>query len=431
MKVEEFKRILAEWLERPLPVAIERQAIINPNAKTITAIIGPRRVGKTFLMLDCIRRLRIARDEVIFIDFEDNRLAGISPVELDDLFVAWRELTGKEALYVFLDEVQEAPHWEKFVRKLHNTGKCTLVVSGSSSKLLGREIATALRGRYASTLLLPFSFSEFLRLKGFAYNARTVEYSKTRGDMLRLFGKYLETGGFPQIAACEDPAEMKTLARAYFDTTFYRDVVERNAVGRTDVMELLMNHFLDSNAALFSVSSFTRGLAGRGVLTSKKTVSLYFRHLQEAFFVFGVEKFSYSQKVRTANPVKAYLLDNGFQTLLAPSPSPNLGRRLEAAVLHELKRQGFDVFYHKESFECDFVVARGSRPLCVIQVAYKLNETDRKRELSGLAEAMEKLGVPGWVITYDQGGTIEFKGRKVRLIPGHRFLLQGLPELAG
>src|SRR3989338_6163168 len=106
MKVEEFKKVLAEWLERPLPTAVERQAALKPSAKAITAIIGPRRVGKTFLMLDCIRRLGLARDDAIFIDFEDNRLAGISPAELDDLFVAWRELTGREAGFVFLDEGQ-------------------------------------------------------------------------------------------------------------------------------------------------------------------------------------------------------------------------------------------------------------------------------------------------------------------------------------
>lgn len=419
-----FKRIIAEWLERPLPELIKRSVELKVDKENINAVIGPRRVGKTSLMLYTIKGLlgQSRKEEVLFVDFEDNRLSGISSRELDELFVAHREITGMEPKYLFFDEVQEAPGWSKFVRRLHNSGKYCIAMSGSSSKLLSREIATELRGRYKSTLMLPFSFKEFLMLRGFHYDT-TVQFSEKKGLLLGLLEEYMSHGGFPLVAKKTDLNDKKDLAKSYYDTIFYKDIIERYKVKNIDIMEALMSHVLDNNSTMFSVSSFGKVLKEKGVKASKKTVSLYLKYLEDAFFVFSTQKFSYSSKVRSLNPKKIYLSDNSFQVFLSTNFSPDKGKLLEAVVMQELKRRNAQVFYFKEKKECDFIIKNG-RELEAIQVTYELNPGDRERETNGLAEALSKLKTEkGTILTLDQEEEINIQGKKIMVTPAWKWLL--------
>lgn len=420
-----FKRIVAEWLERPLPKLVKREVELRIDKENINAILGPRRVGKTSLMFFTIEELlkQLKREEILFVDFEDNRLSGISSVELDELFVAHREVTGMEPKYLFFDEVQAAPDWSKFVRRLHNLGKYHIVVSGSSSKLLSKEVATELRGRYRSTLLLPFSFREFLKLKGFEYDGKTA-FSEKKGLLLSLLEEYMINGGFPLVAKKSEQSDKGDLVRSYYDTIFYKDIVERYKVESVDVMEALMSHVLDNNSSLFSVSSFGKILKEKGVKASKKTVSLYLKYLEDAFFVFSTQKFSYSYKVRSLNPKKTYLSDNSFQTFLSTNFSPDKGKLLEAVVMQELKRRVAQVFYFKEKRECDFLI-KNNREIEPMQVAYELNDGNKEREISGLIEAMVKIKVQnGTILTLDQEQEMNVEGKKIRILPIWKWLLE-------
>lgn len=425
VKKTAFKRIVQEWRERPIPEIIPRDIKIKESADTITAVIGPRRVGKTFLMLARIKELlkENDKDDILFVDFEDNRLVGIKPQELDELFVAHRELTGKTPKYLFFDEVHQAPQWSKFVRRLHNLNKYKMIVSGSSSKLLGKEIATELRGRYRSILVLPFSFKEFLEFKGFSYD-KGVEFSEKKGDLLRLFSEYLQEGGYPLIMKEQDKFEKRAIVKSYFDTIFYKDIIERHKIKNFDVIEILMNHLLENNACIFSVSSIEKMLKQKEIHTSKKTISLYLKFIEEAFFVLGIEKFSYSSKKRVLNPRKTYLVDNCFQTFLSSNPMETKGRLLEALVLQELKRRGLEVFYFKNGKECDFIVKESKNLLQAIQVTFELNEEDKQREFSGLAKAMDDLKIKqGIILTYDQEEQMEFQGKKISVVPAWKWAL--------
>mgnify|MGYP001614108539 CR=1 FL=1 len=356
-----FKHIIAEWLEKTLPELVARDIELKLDKENINAIIGPRRAGKTSLMLLSIKQLlaKSKKQEILFVDFEDNRLSGISSLELDELLVAHREITGIEPKYLFFDEVQEAPDWSKFLRRLHNTGKYCIIASGSSSKLLSKEIATELRGRYKSTLLLPFSFKEFLRLKGIEYDKKT-QFSEKKGLILGKLEEYMSNGGYPLVAKKNDLNEKKELVKTYYETVFYKDIVQRYRVKNIDIMEALMNYILDNNSTMFSVSAFGKILKEKGIKASKKTASLYLKYLEEAFFVFSTQKFSYSAKVRSLNPKKIYLSDNSFQTFLSANLAPSKGKTLEAIVMQELKRRNTDTYYFKEKNECDFVAKNGA-----------------------------------------------------------------------
>ncbi len=425
MQREVFNRIVVEWLEKPLPELSPRSITLKPNTDSITAIIGPRRVGKTSLMMLTIKGLlgKVKKEEILFVDFEDNRLAGISSAELDALFVAHREVTGVEPKYLFFDEIQQAPHWSKFIRRLHNSGKYRIVVSGSSSKLLSKEIATELRGRYRSTLLLPFSFKEFLSLKGFVYDNK-VQFSEKKGLLLRLLEEYMSYGGFPLIVQKSDLNDKRDLAKSYYETTFYKDVVERHKVKSVDIMEALMNYVLNNNSNLFSVSSFGKILKEKGVKASKKTVSLYLKYLEDAFFVLLSEKFSYSAKVRTLNPKKAYLSDNSFQSFLSSNFSPDKGKILEALVMQELKRRDSHQYYFKGKRECDFIIKNGSK-FEVMQVTYELSQSNKERETLGLIEAIEATKAQkATILTFDQEEEILIDGKKISVKPAWNWLIE-------
>ncbi|HIH09187.1 MAG TPA: ATP-binding protein [Candidatus Diapherotrites archaeon] len=429
MYIDIFKQIVVEWLEKPLPKLIKRDAELRVEKETINAIIGPRRVGKTSLMFLTIQELlvRVKKEEILFIDFEDNRLSGISSRELDELFVAHREVTGIEPKYLFFDEVQQAPEWSRFVRRLHNSGKYHIVVSGSSSRLLGREIATELRGRYRSLLMLPFSFDEFLRFRGFEYDKK-MEFSEKRGALLKLLEEYLTYGGFPLVAGKNDFNDKKELVKSYYETIFYKDIVERYKVKSVDIMEAIISNILDNNSCLFSVTSFEKTLKEKGIKASKKTISLYIKYLEDAFFVFSSQKFSYSAKVRILNPKKIYLLDNSFQIFLSSNFSPDRGKLLEAMVMQELKRRELQTFYFKDKKECDFIVKNGAQ-MEAVQVTYELSQKNMQRETTGLLEAMEKTKTKkGSIITFDQAQEINFEGVKIQAKQAWKWLLENSSE---
>ncbi len=426
MKREVFKRIISEWLERDLPKVLAREIKFNINTHTITAIVGPRRAGKTYLVFSKIKELleHNEKEEILFIDFEDNRLIGVANEELDDIFTAHKELTDRDIKYIFFDEIQEIETWSKFVRRLYNLQKYTIVLTGSSSKLMAKEIATELRGRYKSILLLPFSFREYLKYKGFVYK-KTTQYTEEKGKLMRFFDEYLFYGGYPEAIKLGNLDEKKELINSYYETIYYKDIIERYGIRNKEIIGIMMNYLLDINASLFSLTSFEKLMKSRGISISKKTISLYLKYLGESFFVFAIEKFSYSPKVRILNPKKVYLIDNIFHTLLSTSLTPDKGKLLESLVLQDLKRRNYDVYYFREKKECDFILKKDRRLVAALQVVYKLDNKNRVRELGGLKEAMSKLKIDkGIILTYDQEEDIKTNLGVIEVIPVWKWLLE-------
>ncbi|HLC91150.1 MAG TPA: ATP-binding protein [Candidatus Nanoarchaeia archaeon] len=422
---EIFKKIIVEWWEKNLPPLIERE-IPWKITSDILAIAGPRRVGKTYLIFQIIKKLlqNHNREEILFIDFEDNRLVGLTDKNLDDLFIAYRELTDKELKYIFFDEIQVVDHWSTFVRRLHNTQKYHIIISGSSSKLLSKEIATELRGRYHSIFVSPFSFSEFISFRGLEYSPK-IDYSELRGKFLRIFQEYLVNGGYPEVIKEESIEEKKTKMRAYYETTFYKDLVERHKITNYDLLEQLMNYLLNNCSRRFSVTSFEKILQMKGIKVSKKTISLYLKYLEEAFFIYSVEEFSYSAKNRMMRPRKIYLIDNAFVTFLSIQFSPDKGKLLENVVLGHLKRQSPEIFFYNEQKECDFVVKQDQKIILAIQVCYELTEENKKRELKGLLEALDYFKLKeGLILTYDQENSFKVDNKMIKVMPVWKWLLQ-------
>jgi hypothetical protein len=429
MELAALQRVVSEWVKGAgLPVLTPRAAPLPDLTppRPILSIVGPRRAGKTYFAYQLIGSLlgsgKAAREEVLFIDFEDYRLRDFRPEDVDSLLAAYFQLTGRAPRYLFFDEVHRLPLWSRVVRTLHNTGKYALVVTGSNASLLGSEIATELRGRYEDVLILPFSFPEFLDHRGISRTPATLA-SPESGLVLRAFDEYLRFGGFPEVANAADERAKRKILQTYFDTTFYRDVLDRHGIRARDLLELLMRNMLEGFASAFSISAFEKQVKSHGLAGSKRSIALYLRYLEEAFFVTALEKFDYSPRKRTMNPKKAYLLDNGF-SLLGGSFTENKGRLLENIVAVELYRRRANAMYYKGKGECDFIVQARLRPEEAWQVCWELNRDNEKRESLGLNEARRGLGIEsGGVLTYSQEGTRTIGGAAVSVQPVWKWLL--------
>ena len=426
-----LKQVVADWLEGdPLPTFVRRE-LAAPDLTQLTsvlAIVGPRRAGKTYFMYQLAHDLMevsgYAREDILFVDFEDYRLLGLVPSDVSELLASFEQLAGRRPRYLFLDEVHQLPEWSRVLRTLHNQRRYRIVVSGSNSKLLARETATELRGRYLDALMLPFSFREKLAAAGLRVSPRTF-YTSRKGTLLAAFDDYLASGGFPEVVRLQTVPERRRLLQSYFNTVFYRDILERYNIRAKHVLDAMMSHCLGTYGELFSVSRFEKHLKGSGLPGSKRTIANYLRYLQDAFFVIVNEKFSSSPRKRIMNPKKLYLLDTGFSGLSA-GLSQNRGKLLENAVATELVRRQQTSYYYHGRHECDFVIVRRRQPVAAIQVCWELTPRNRDRELAGLLEAMSRLGIrDGIILTHHEETMLTYSDRTVAVRPVCQWLLDG------
>lgn len=430
MKKDALLTIVAEWLEEwDAPEIIERnQPAIKPDElKHILAIVGPRRAGKTYFMYQLIssllKRNKYSKEDILFLDFEDYRLGDLTGDAMDDIFTAFHHMVGRYPSFLFFDEIQHLPNWNRVLRTLHNKRQFQIIVSGSNSKLLSSEIASELRGRYEDILMFPFSFQEYLRYRGIS-PAPAALRTAARGKIMAAFDNYLKHGGFPEVVMASNINEQRKLIQSYFKTVFYRDILERYNIKARYVLDALMNDILENYAGIFSISRFEKQLKNNDLPGSKRTIANYLYYLSEAFFVIANEKFSFSARKRSMNPKKTYLADTGFAALGRPF-TENRGRILENLVAVELFRQGMDTFYFKDKNECDFIVKQGRKPNKAIQVCWELNSRNEKREFSGLMEACNSFGLQtGLILTYDQEDVFEKDGLKIFVQPVWKWLLK-------
>jgi predicted AAA+ superfamily ATPase len=414
-----LRGVAAEWLDRP-PASnlIPRDAVLDLTSNAfITAVVGPRRAGKTSFMLHAadalIRSRKAVRKDFLFVDFEDYRLQGFTPQDIDRLLTAFHQLTGQYPRFLFFDEIQHLPSWSRVLRTLHNQRRYRIVVTGSNSELLSREIATELRGRYLDVLMLPFSVP---------VDAVTV-HTPSRGRILKAFETYLREGGFPEVVANTDPIIKRQLLQTYYGTIFYKDILERYAVKARSTLDRMMSYALDSYAGLFSVSAFEKMLKSAGLSGSKRTIANYLHYLEEAFFLVLVEKFSYSPRTRAMNPRKAYLIDPGFAGLGVPF-SKNRGRLLENMVAVELYRRKQEFFFHKDRQECDFILKSGTKPVLAAQVCWELTPQNEARELKGLLEALTAWKIKeGLILTANQETERVVERHKIKILPACKWVL--------
>jgi predicted AAA+ superfamily ATPase len=375
---------------------------------------GIRRSGKTFILYDIFRR---NRDAALYLDFEDDRLAGFTAADfltVQDAFLELRPETAGRIVYLF-DEIQHVEGWERFCRRVTERENAAVYVTGSSSKLMPLEVDTAIRGRAWSVAVFPFSFPEFLQLRMGRLDRNEILYGTGKVETKRLFAEYAKWGGFPETALAADPLDKTKLLKEYLRAMFFRDLVERYGMTNIALFDALADKLFSSFSTRLSLTAFYRQYKDLFPF-SKDLLFQYFHNFEESMLVFAVRKFSESSYKRSRNPVKIYPADTGLCRRVA---SEDAGRILENVVFIELARRGGEVYYFEEKQECDFVVKDGEGAgFAAFQVCRELTDENRRRETGGLIAACRRLNVTeGTILTDDQEWEEEAEGIKISVRP--------------
>ncbi|WP_068541806.1 ATP-binding protein [Thermodesulfatator autotrophicus] len=379
----------------------------------IKVIVGPRRAGKSVFALQMLKDFNFA-----YLNFDDERLLAIR--DYDEILKALKEVYG-EAPYLLLDEIQNLEAWELWVSRLQRRG-FKVVITGSNSRLLSRELATHLTGRYQSFSLYPFSFREFLTARNFNFDL-SMHSRETLGTLLNYLHNYLEIGGYPEVVLGKvDP---RGYLRTLVDSVLFKDIVRRYNLRFAKKLSDLALYLLSNASGRFSYTKLKNILSFRSV----HTVENYVKYLEEAFVIFVVERFSPKLKERFKSPRKVYAYDTGVVATFKSRLAADYRILMENLVAIELLRRGKEFFYFqaKDGREVDFVMKEGLDSYQLIQVSYDLSdEITRKREFSALIKASRELGVKDlWILSWEDEGKTTYKGLQILVYPLWKWLLQG------
>ena len=421
---ETIVEIIRDYQEMDLPDLIKRNIDIplDLRIKRAISIIGPRRAGKTYTMFQLMKILLergVGRDRMLYINFEDYRLEGINYIDLKKIVEIYYEMYPENSrlkVWFFLDEIQNVGGWEKVVRNIMDRWNIQIFLSGSSSKLLSREIATQLRGRTLTYIVYPFSFKEFLRARNFRIEKYMSSYEKNR--LLNLLNEYLVYGGYPE-AVIERERRMKIL-REIWDVTIARDIIDRWRIRNIRALKLLIRALRKSRE--FSIHKFYRYLKSLGLRISKNTLYNYIEYLNDSLILYLLKKYSPSYKNIEMSIPKIFFVDNGLYMA-----EESISKLMENLVFMELRRRNYveneKLFYWKNSFgrEIDFIVL--DREL--IQVCYELTYENRDREIKSLIKASKQLNYKKLrILTWNQEDTININNRKIEITPLWKWLVR-------
>lgn len=429
--IEDFKYAITLWNGLEIPDLIERDVKIDLDSNKVIAIAGVRRSGKTHVMFQCINSLLrrgLRRDNIFYVDFENERLVGVRATDLDNLLVAHRELFNSEGtVYVFLDEIQNVENWDKWVRKVYDTGKYRLIITGSSSELLSSEIATSLAGRNLTYVVYPFSFEEYVSARKIKIS-KLQKYSVDKGIILKVINDFLEFGSFPEIALTSDTSRRLEILSSYFDAIFFRDIVRRYNVREMGELNVFLKIISSNYSSYFSSVKSLNYFGSLGMKISRMTILNFLEYAKSVFLIGLLEQYEKSVRKHVSRQSKSYIIDIGVSRLFSDIDK---GRALENAVYLELLRKkgpadSINYLKLKSGKEVDFIF--GGRTKELIQVCYDVsNQSTRSRETGAIVEAAVKLGLKkGIIITYDYEGKEAVDGISIQYIP---FWIWSIPSM--
>lgn len=433
--IDLLKEIIIDFQEMDLPTGVPRRVAVVPMPGKATVCIGVRRSGKSTFMFQLIKKLReagVSRRNIFYLNFFDDRLHqlqhGNLGVILEAYFSLYPEKKNTEKVYCFFDEIQSVPGWEPFVERLLRTENCEVYLTGSSARMLSREIATQMRGRALSWEMFPFSFREFLDYQGVESDGPLS--SKKRLTIQKAFGEYWETGGFPEVAGLDRRLRIKT-HQEYFNAMLFRDLVERHDIPHPRAVTDLAHWLVDHTGSLYSINKLTGYLKSLGHKAPKAAVSDYLEWFEDAYVLFTVRIFDPSPARSNTNPKKIYCVDHALVTSIGSGIMVNSGHLLENLVFTALRRVTPDIFYYKTKAgrEVDFLAGRQGSPRLLVQVCEAMaDQQTRRRELTALAQAMAELGLAqGIIVTRNEEEQVPVDSGKIDVVPAWRFLLN-LPE---
>ncbi len=396
-----------------------RNVCFEENANYV--LVGIRRAGKSYMLYQHIQHL-VANghsiEEMLFINFEDERISDIRKEDLYLVLEAYRELFAFQPI-IFLDEIQNVEGWEHFARRLADE-KYRVFITGSNAHMLSREISSTLGGRYLTKEIRPFSFSEYLEYHNI-HLLQHWELSPIRADVVRLFSDYFYYGGLSEVFDIQDK---KSWLQSLYQKILYSDIVMRKGVRNERSLRLLIRKLADSVMQPTAIKRLQDILQGDGTKITRDTIGSYLDYLHESYLTFGISSFTDSVSQRESIK-KRYFYDNGILNLFLFLPETKLLENLVAIKLYN--KYGDDLYYYNKNVEVDFCVPNDG---LLIQASYRIiDEATRNREIGAL-QKLSKFIKPQRciIVTYDQEEIIQSNDLDVQIevIPAYKFMLMAL-----
>ncbi|MDW7710820.1 MAG: ATP-binding protein [Deferrisomatales bacterium] len=432
--------LLSDFQERPLPELVPRDLHIPAVPRKAVTLIGMRRSGKTYALYDLMRRLLhsgVAKRRFFYLNLEDERLGDPSIETLGralELFYRRNPEARTGSSYLFFDEIQAVPGWERFLRRVIDTEEAQVYATGSSAKLLSTEVATSFRGRGLAVEVLPFGLREATRAHGVDMGSQWPPGAPTRSRLEALADEYLERGGFPEVQHLHGFDRVQVL-QDYVELVLLKDVAERHGVANLPALRHLVRGLFAANAGAFSVSRLHGTLVSQGVKVGKPTLLSYLDHLSDAYLVFLIPIRSRSAKQRIVNPRKVYSVDTGLAAAMRAAGARDVGALLENFVYLELRRRlgrlaerALSYYRSASGREVDFAVdpVLPGGALELIQVCMSLQQADtREREVRALTEAMAEAGIrQATVVTLADRENVQTQAGVIRVVPAWEWALE-------
>lgn len=394
-----------------------KELLRQKDIKEASIVSGVRRSGKSTILLQVLKKAieqGLSKENTLYVNFEEPAFAPELKLEfLSQILDAYLEKFNPQGkILVVLDEVQYIAGWEKFVRGLADRGeKIKFYITGSSSKLLSKEYGTALTGRIYSNEIFPLSFREFLLFKN---KEKLLDFSGGKGlpALRNQFREYLKYGGFPRVVLSAKVQDKTQLLKDYYSSIIEKDIVQRYDVRDSKKIKEYYINLVTSIASNFSGYRAEKTLA-----ISQPTANKFFAYAQEVFLIQGIDFFDYSYLKQKANAEKVYVIDPGIYRAVSFRFSENLGRIFENLVFLEYRRKKQDIFYWKGKNEVDFLLRKGNKIETAVNACWELDAQNRKREVAGLIEAMEKFKLKkAKIITMGYAEEIKVKGGKIEVV---------------
>lgn len=405
----------------------------------VVIVSGMRRSGKTFYLYQKIEELQrqgVDRRCMLYFNFDDDRLIDCGDSLLDDVLETFYRLSSEaraKGAYFFFDEIQEVKNWGMFLRRVVDTEKATIVVTGSSSKLLSADIATEFRGRSITYELLPLSFAEHLRFAGEEAVGDSPSTSVEASARSSAFDNYLERGGFPDVQDDDDQVAVSVL-QGYARDTVVRDVIERYGMNNVTGSLWFATRAIASSGRTLSVTKLAQTAKSMHVTLSRPTMYDLLARFEEAHLLFRVRDFTRALSTSTSQ-WKVYAVDPGLFRAMSPAPSQDVGQALETAVYLDLRRRlrsfrngTISCYRTADGREVDFIVgdAAGLAPYELVQVSVSLDDArTREREVQALARACDECGLgKGTIVTLREEDQLQVDGVAIDVVPAWKWTLR-------
>ncbi len=412
--------------QKELPFELkERTTKLPLEGNRIVTVTGIRRCGKSSLLGLTINRLLangVPKENILYVGFDDERFLSMSPENFDELLQAYREMYPDIPLgdvYMFFDEIQLIDGWELFVLRIYKNYCKHIFVTGSTAKMLSEEMSSALRGWPDEYREYPLNFDEYLRFKGIECNKYTEE---GQAKLTTTFCDYCEEGGFPEVVLAKSSTEKVKILQSYFSTMLFRDMLEHYHIGTSPtVVRYFLKRIMANLTKPTSVNNIYNDLKSQGVKVSKDSLYLWLDYACNIFLLRKTEKYDRSMAKQHSAPAKYYIADTALRNAVLLPESADNGKALENVVYLNLERNlcdGDQIFYFKETKECDFVVQKGDHIEKIIQVCWSLNDENADREIGGLLAASTATGCQqGYIITLNQKKSMQKGDLRIEVLP--------------